>query len=175
MIIYTGIGSRETPENILLIFEELGKTLGEKGFLLRSGHAEGADISFENSCDISNGKKEIYLPWYRFNNSNSNYCNIPNKVFEFASTYFKYWENMKRSTQKLMARNCQQVLGFNLDIETNFIVCYTKEGKLLGGTSQALRIAKDKNIKVFNAGSYFDMNKFKNDVLDYSNLLLAGN
>ena len=48
---YAGIGSRETPSEILKLFENVGKFLAKKNFILRSGHAPGADISFENGAD----------------------------------------------------------------------------------------------------------------------------
>lgn len=50
MICYTGIGSRETPAEILEIFEHLGAWFAKKGYTLRSGHADGADAAFENGC-----------------------------------------------------------------------------------------------------------------------------
>jgi hypothetical protein len=49
----------------------------------------------------------------------------------------------------LMARNCYQVLGQNLDTPVDFIVCYTPD-EYKGGTSQALRIARDLNIPYYN-------------------------
>lgn len=53
-----------------------------------------------------------------------------------------------------MTRNSFQALGLNLDRPADFIVCYTDGGKLKGGTAQALRIAADYQIPVFNAGNY---------------------
>ena len=41
--IYTGIGSRETPEEVLKDMKKLGYILAENGWSLRSGHAPGAD------------------------------------------------------------------------------------------------------------------------------------
>jgi predicted Rossmann fold nucleotide-binding protein DprA/Smf involved in DNA uptake len=61
-MIYAGIGSRRTPVTILKQFTKLGMLLGKAGYTLRSGHAPGADISFENGCDQVKGKKEIYIP-----------------------------------------------------------------------------------------------------------------
>jgi len=37
---------------------------------------------------------------------------------------------------------------------SDFIVCYTENGKMKGGTAQALRIAEDYKIPVFNIGKY---------------------
>ena len=43
MVYYAGIGSRETPTEILNIFENIGFYLAKNNFILRSGHAGGAD------------------------------------------------------------------------------------------------------------------------------------
>ena len=71
VIYYAGIGSRSTPDNVLGIMEKLGIVLAKKGFILRSGGADGADKAFEKGCDLASGQKEIYLPWKGFNGNNS--------------------------------------------------------------------------------------------------------
>ena len=53
-----------------------------------------------------------------------------------------------------MARNGYQVLGADLQTPTDFIICYTKDGKGEGGTGQALRIAKDYDIQVCDFGRF---------------------
>lgn len=55
---YTGVGSRETPEEILKVMEDLAFNLRETGWILRSGGAEGADTAFEVN---SYGSSEIYV------------------------------------------------------------------------------------------------------------------
>ena len=55
---YIGIGSRETPTEICKIFETVAEFLAKKGYILRSGHADGTDIAFEIGCDQANGAKE---------------------------------------------------------------------------------------------------------------------
>lgn len=49
-----------------------------------------------------------------------------------------------------MSRNVYQVLGPNLDDPVEFIICWTKDGKASGGTGQAIRIANDYGVPVFN-------------------------
>jgi len=41
-MIVTGIGSRETPDNILQEMEKIGKQLADNGYYVRSGHAHGS-------------------------------------------------------------------------------------------------------------------------------------
>jgi hypothetical protein len=154
---YAGVGSRETPDEILEMFKNIGSFLGKQGFILRSGHAQGADQAFECGCNKANGKKEIYLPWNGFEGSNSTLIVKDLKAFEIAQEFHPYWHNLKQGAKKLQARNSHQILGKDLNTPSAFVVCWTKNGKGSGGTGQAIRIAKYYNIPVFDAGGYKDL------------------
>lgn len=154
---YAGVGSRETPDEILEMFKNIGSFLGKQGFILRSGHAQGADQAFECGCNKTNGKKEIYLPWNGFEGSNSTLIVKDLKAFEIAQEFHPYWHNLKQGAKKLQARNSHQILGKDLNTPSAFVVCWTKNGKGSGGTGQAIRIAKYYNIPVFDAGGYKDL------------------
>lgn len=158
---YAGIGSRETPIQILKLFENVGKFLAKKNFILRSGHAEGADSAFEYGCIQVNGLKEIYLPWKNFGGSNSDLIVKDIKAFEIAEKFHPYWYNLKDAAKRLQARNSHQVLGQDLNTPSDFIICWTKNGKGSGGTGQSLRLAKHYNIPVFDAGSYLNIDIIK--------------
>lgn len=151
---YTGIGSRETPEDILKLFEEIGIILAKKGYSLRSGGAPGADSAFEKGCRLVNGNRQIFLPWKNFNNNPSKRFFINEQAFELGKKYYEMtgrkWSDINYAVKKLMSRNVYQVLGPKLDKPSDFIICWTPGGKEVGGTSQALRIAKDYNIKIYN-------------------------
>jgi len=155
---YTGIGSRKTPQETLDWFRVVGTFLANNNYTLRSGGAKGADLYFEKGCDKINGDKEIYLPWHGFENSTSKLIVSDKRAFEIAEKYHPYWHNLKQGGQKLQARNSHQVLGIDLETPSNFIVCYTN-GK--GGTQQALRIARDKSIPIFNCYEYKDLEEIK--------------
>ena len=49
---YTGIGSRETPNEILDRMTRLGSWFSELDWVLRSGGAEGADRAFERGVRV---------------------------------------------------------------------------------------------------------------------------
>jgi len=174
MIYYAGIGSRQTPEEVLKIMDQLGYILAKKGFILRSGAAEGADSSFEKGCDRANGKKEIYLPWKGFNNSQSDmfYDNLPSIAEEIA---FQYHPNLYKCTFgviKMMTRNTCQVLGKDCKTKSNFIICYCEvdsNGNEKGGTSQAIRVAKDKQIPIFNLFYKEKLNELKEYIKELEN------
>ena len=154
MIIYAGIGSRDTPKEFLKYFTEIGSCFGGCGYILRSGGADGCDLAFEKGCDMRHGKKEIYLPWSGFNNSTSKLVVNNIRAFDIAKKYHPYWEKLSQGAKKLQARNSHQILGLDLKTPCDFVLCWTKDGKLKGGTSQALRIALDYNIPIFNFGNY---------------------
>jgi len=158
---YTGIGSRKTPIQILKLFTQIGKYLANKNYILRSGHAEGADSAFEYGCTMVNGQKEIYLPWNGFGGSDSTLIVKDSKAYEIAEQHHPYWHNLSQGAKKLQARNSHQVLGLDLNTPTNFVICWTKNGKDQGGTSQAIRIARAYNIPIFNAGCWDDIENVK--------------
>ena len=56
---YAGIGARKTPNHVLKYMELQGKLLAEKGYILRSGGAKGADSAFERGCDFVGGPKQF--------------------------------------------------------------------------------------------------------------------
>ena len=165
--IYTGIGSRNIADDVEKLFNKLGMALAKRDYILRSGGADGSDLAFERGCDKFNGKKEIYIPWIGFNGSTSKLYNVTEEMYKFAEKYHPYWHNLKDGAKKLHARNCSQILGENLDAPTDFVICYTEGGKLKGGTAQALRIAVDYGIKIFNAGSYDDLDLFVKDIKEW--------
>lgn len=167
MYIYTGIGSRETPRAILDTFINIGRYLGRQDYILRSGGANGVDLAFEIGCDEAKGKKEIYIPWYRFNNSDSMLFNTPQEAFSIASAIHPNWNALSDNVKKLHARNCSQILGQDLKTPTDFVVCYTKEGKGGGGSGQAIRLARECNIPIFDVGSYDSVIDFKRDLFEF--------
>lgn len=158
-IYYTGIGSRNCPENTIEIMIKTATWLAKKGYVLRSGKAKGSDEAFEKGCDIAKGKKEIYLPWKNFNGSNSTLIVKDIKAFEIARKYHPYFDSLSQGAQRLQARNSHQVLGQDLNTLSKFILCYTPNGDGSGGTGQAIRIAKDYNIPIFDFGKYKDINE----------------
>lgn len=161
MKIYAGIGSRSCPQEILDKITFIAEKLGANGWLLRSGGADGADKAFETGCDNVNGQKEIFIPWPGFNGSKS-LLNTPNKdAFILASTIHPAWDNLSHGGKKLHARNCYQVLSSDLLTPANLIICYTLNGKDIGGTRTAIVLARKYNIKIINlAIEEFDFSQF---------------
>ena len=68
MSYYTGVGSRETPPDIMRAMYHFAKNMANRGQILRTGGAQGADNAFaEGALKSVNQLVEIYLPWQGFN------------------------------------------------------------------------------------------------------------
>lgn len=148
---YAGIGSRETPANIQLKMTAIAHRLDSMGYCLRSGGADGADSAFEKGAT----KKQIFLPWNGFCNKHADGINyfVPAERLDFVEKFHPKYSALSRAGLSLMSRNSYQVLGPNLNNPVDFVLCWTKEGKMLGGTAQALRIAQYYRIPIFNMES----------------------
>lgn len=151
---YAGIGSRETPPRVEAFMTASAWYLSMNGFWLRSGGAAGADTACENG--VIGEMKEIYLPYKKFNKNESPlYLEAFDKVvvdraYELAKKYRPGLEDAGKPTHKFMTRNMMQVLGKNLDTPVKFVLCWTKNGKDIGGTGAAIRCAWDHGIDVYN-------------------------
>lgn len=160
-MIFTGVGSRDTPKDILEEMFQIAVFLGKKNWILRSGGADGADSAFEKGMVSINGKTEIYLPWKNFNKHNSPLYQVTLPALDMASQIHPIWDNLSVGAQKLHARNCYQVLGFNLNKPSDLLICWTLEGKDVGGTATAIKLARKYNVPIINLGKdKFDYEKF---------------
>lgn len=148
---YAGIGSRSVPESIAKLMGVMAAKLSEHGYILRSGNAEGADQAFARGAV----EADIFLPWDDFQKpfqkvfKEHNYI-VVEESDEQAQKSLKYHPNCAALTQvskKFMRRNYRQVMG---KPNSEFIICWTPDGKEVGGTAQAMRIAKDHDIPIFN-------------------------
>lgn len=147
---YSGIGSRETPFYICDLMTEIAIHLDNLGYTLNSGGATGSDSAFEKGSK----RKQIFLPWNGFENKfidNVSYF-IPEYNETYVRKYHPKFNKLSKKSRLLMSRNTYQVLGKDLKTPVDFVLCYTENALMKGGTSQALRIAKDYHIPVFNFG-----------------------
>ena len=167
MRVYAGIGSRRTPAPILGLFTELASRLAARGYLLRSGHAPGADQAFERGADCH---AEVYLPWPQFEASVECAAGCLQRhpspqAVEMAAAHHPAWDRLGRGARSLHARNCHQILGRDLNDPASFVVCWTPDGATTapgpstGGTGQALRIAAVHGIPVFNLARDEDLER----------------
>lgn len=148
--IYTGIGSRQTPQEVCALMRSIARQLVSKAWLLRSGGADGADQAFEDGCDTAFGRKEIYLPWRFFNQNRSRLYFIPDVAYEIAATLHPSWQYLKAPVKKLHARNVMQILGQDIATPTGVVICWTPNAATVGGTATALKLADELEIPIVN-------------------------
>jgi predicted Rossmann fold nucleotide-binding protein DprA/Smf involved in DNA uptake len=60
--VYTGVGSRSTPAEVLELMGDLAARLAGSGWRVRSGRARGADQAFERGAERALGDVEVYRP-----------------------------------------------------------------------------------------------------------------
>ena len=153
-IYYTGIGSRQTPATILEPMENIAYLLAKRGYVLRSGGADGADSAFERGCDKAGGPKDIYIPWKNFNNRGwgADAGIVPDleAAREIVMHTHPAPHRLTQGAMKLHSRNPYQILGEGLANPSAFVIAYTEGGKLKGGTATAIRLAQEYGIPVYN-------------------------
>lgn len=154
---YTGIGNRQLPGPLRPVLRKFGATLASLGFTLRSGGAEGSDEEFEQGCVSQEGAKEIFLPWKAFRDKKGEgYLFSRELDYEgyqrakrLAEKYHPAWGKLNDQAKMFHTRNVHQVLGLNGLTPSQFLLCYDNVNASTG-TKQALRIAEDLGIKVYN-------------------------
>jgi hypothetical protein len=162
---YAGIGARETPPAALALIEAIAGRLAREGWLLRTGMSPGADQAFYRGALAGGGHVELYLPWpgfqaaARVGEQGAAVSQLPrpsSAAIALAARFHERWDGLPCAERRLLARDGHQVLGAELDAPVRCIVCWTAEGSLdgadprSGGSGQALRIAHERGIPVFN-------------------------
>lgn len=133
---YAGIGSRETPHDILKIIGSLAFKLSNSGLILRSGHAKGADRSFEYNAGLL---KQIFRPE-----------DATPEAIELAMQFHPAPHRCDDYAKKLHGRNAQIILGKDLDLPVEVVYCWTSNGRDKGGTGLGMRIAASRGIPIRN-------------------------
>jgi len=172
-LIITGIGSRETPEDMLKLMTQIGQKIEALGGMLRSGGAGGADLAFEAGWRNANAC-EIFHPWHGFkpkiNGRDVDVAKIikrkrpiqgvgspivlvgemMEKAEAMAQATHPKWENCGRGARALHTRNIPQILGASLNRPSDLVICWTPDGRASGGTGQAMRLAQRHKIQIVN-------------------------
>lgn len=167
---YTGIGSRKAPLPILRRAQELGKELALKGFIGRSGKAEGMDEAFMRGFGEAGVSSFVnYLPYPSFRESLLappgcvDVSSYPDHIWKEAimvarGVYGKGWFEITPGARDLHTRNVFQVLGDDLKTPSEFILYWAEpEGRnaVKGGTNTAFQVAKAYRITTFKVSSLF--------------------
>lgn len=167
---YTGVGSRETPDSVLYLFEEIARDLSES-MRLRSGHSFGADLAFERGAG---GNADIFMPYSHFNPDEpvSGIAHIPLKdlghlwVDELRKAIDPehVYHIMKKYTYRAFhCRNVAMVLGLDLQTPSKFVLLWgvpVPDNRVRGGTNTAYRVALVNDIPVYNFYNDAEVDRF---------------
>lgn len=156
---FAGIGSRTVPPEFYSKIKLATEIANNKGYNLRSGGAIGSDSLFEK---YNTKDKQIFLPCKNHNNNLSPLYKIPEGAFKIAQKYHPKWDEFTNFTRRLLARNAQIILGENLDHKVDFVLFYTENEKIIGGTGHSLRIALDYGIPCYYIGSDIALESLRN-------------
>lgn len=160
MSFYTGVGSRKTPRAVQLVMQDIAIGMANDGYILRSGGAVGADTAFANGaglfCEIY---RTIGDTKFQHPRSISAYP-IDNwdKAMDMAGSLHPAWHICSPFVKALHARNCFQILGYDLKTPSRIIICWTPDGaetiqectRNTGGTGTAIKVADLHGIEVMN-------------------------
>ena len=163
MPVYAGIGARATPEPVLAHMREIAERLGEGGWLLRTGGADGADSAFAATAPPD--RREVIVPWRGYNGLDTragdtraldgSACWVLTAaeieaMRPLAAPHHPAWERCAAKVRDLHARNVAVLLGTDLKQPAHAVVCWTKDGRDIGGTGLAIRLAQHHRIPVLN-------------------------
>jgi len=119
-----------------------------------SGGAAGMDTAAESTVELVRGRLTRFLPWEGFGGHKVGVVcpSLPNweQAQEICRHYHPAPDKLHGRTLSLLARDSYQVLDQTLDDPVDFVLCWTSNGQAIGGTGQAIRIAEDHDIPVFN-------------------------
>lgn len=161
--IFTGIGSRLIDSKHINLLYKIACLLEQDDWKCRTGDASGSDSVFRDAYSTNPRNLSIYTPAQ----IQIDLCGNASKAKEIMYKYHPNPDAVKRNkfSECLLARDVYQVLGPSLEEPSKIVICYTQEGKLIGGTAMAIRIANAYGIPVLNIGNP----KHYNAMVDYIN------
>lgn len=162
---YAGVGSRETPDHVLGRMCRYATLLAERGYIVRSGGARGADTAFERGTENFPQQRRIYLPYRGFNSRwDGIVVGNDQNMRQIAARHHPKWSACGLGARKLHTRNVAQILGHTQPpITSEFVLCWTYGARGGGGTGQAIRIAKAYGVPVYDLADA--QNHFEKDWL----------
>lgn len=166
------VGSRETPEDALLMLEDIGEAMCDSGVAVTSGDADGADfrgvLGAMRSPSWSLVGARVFLPWGFMKYPQTNRTRQADGHIYFDASKFENYEEAQaiafkargsfeglgRGGISMHTRNAYQVLLDDLKTPVAAVFCWAKPvgklGKVSGGTNTAVQIALSHQVPVIN-------------------------
>ena len=138
---YTGVGSRETPDDILILMRRIGYIMAMKGVALRTGEADGADHAFYKGVVYANdingvkSKNEVFVAaapkeYHCVNdivNIFSGDSSSPiDTLRNIAGRIRGSWDDLSYFGAMCHIRNVAQVLGVDGNSPSRGLICWAK-------------------------------------------------
>ena len=83
-----------------------------------------------------------------------------------ASEVHPAWDRCNEWARGMHSRNCHQILGYDLQSPVDAVICWTPDGKMVGGTATALKLSMKAGIPIFNLG-VSDKKSVLNDIKNF--------
>lgn len=142
-MIFAGIGNRDLPERAHRALYALAQVYAGEGYILRSGGADGADRAFQDGYENFMGSvTEVYRP-LPVNEP------VPVWQWELVERFHPKPKALKPHPYRLMARNCQIILGPEGQTPVDFVACWARSENS-GGSAFGIRLARWAGIPVIN-------------------------
>lgn len=164
---YAGIGARNTPTEVLAVMRNSALLLAKDGYICKTGAALGADQAFGNGAG---NKLELYLPWPDYEKAWISSLDYPGvsvinaildrDAFRSVDQYHPAPGKLRPAVRLMHARNYLIVRN------VEFVVCWTPEGVVVGGTGQALRIAIAAGTPIYNLGHQPTLDAFSKKIAE---------
>jgi len=152
-MLYAGVGSRETPAHILTVMHDYAAAKARTGAILCSGGAQGADSAFEDGADSEGGVSRIYTV--------DDVTDKHKEAYALAEGCHPAWNKLPTYVRKLMVRNVFIVAGPEVDRPVDYVLAWTPNGCVTGGTGHTLRVARRLGVPSYNLHDFSALQKAK--------------
>lgn len=154
---YAGIGNKKTPENIINIIKIVAILLSHDKYVCATGACTGADQAFAEGTIMANGFVHLHVPWesYEIGWRSKLKGHIRTFVlkdddveaYNTVAIFHPAYHKLSPSVKALHARS------YNIVKNASFMVCWTEDGQVTGGTGQAIKIATYFHLPIYNLGN----------------------
>lgn len=151
---YAGMSNPDTPETVTAQMKRLATYLEEQGYTLRTNGGKGGEEAFEQGVE----RKEIHLPWKRFNDRDSKFNRTSDEAKAVIRQFAPSFDTLKPAVQTIVASKAHVILGKDLQNPVKFLVCWSQDGAesssekspKTGYIGVAIALASSLKIPVFN-------------------------
>lgn len=151
---YAAISNENAPANVIEQFKSIAIDMENRGYTMRTSGNKGV----EEIIEVVAQNKEIYIPWKKFNDRESQYCKVDKSAIDLVGTLHPSFQDLKDSVKAIIGRYAHVILGKDLKSPVRCVVCWTEDGvesakdktAKTGYCGTPIQIASNARIPVFN-------------------------